>query len=57
MAKKKRRPAQLYLEAHQRAYAWANKALAYRIAGKFVQAKAAAKRARLWLRRVLAHKP
>jgi hypothetical protein len=56
MAKRKRRSARLYLEAHQRAYAWANKALAYRLAGKVVQAKAAAKKSYLWLRRALALK-
>jgi hypothetical protein len=48
-AKKKRRPIGAYVKAHQRAYAWAEKAVAYRQGGKFAQAKAAAQRARYWL--------
>jgi hypothetical protein len=47
--KKKRRPVGPYVKAHQRAYAWANKAVAYRQGGKFAQAKAAAQRAQYWL--------
>jgi hypothetical protein len=47
--KKKRRPIGPYVKAHQRAYAWADKAVAYRQGGKFEQAKAAAQRARYWL--------
>jgi hypothetical protein len=47
--KNKRRPVGRYVEAHQRAYAWADKAVAYRQEGKFAQAKAAAQRARYWL--------
>jgi hypothetical protein len=50
--KKVCRPAGLYLDAHQRAYVWAHKALRYRHAGKFAQAKAAARKALLWLRKV-----
>jgi hypothetical protein len=37
------------VKAHQRAYAWADKAVAHRQGGKFAQAKAAAQRARYWL--------
>ena len=47
--KKKRRPIGPYVKAHQRAYAWADKAVAHRQGGKFAQAKAAAQRARYWL--------
>jgi len=47
--KKKCRPIGPYVNAHQRAYAWAEKAVAYRQGGKFAQAKAAAQRARDWL--------
>ena len=47
--KNKRRPVGPYVKAHQRAYAWADKAVAYRQEGKFAQAKAAAQRARYWL--------
>ena len=39
-----------YVVAHQRAYFWADKALRYRGAGKFAQAKAAVERANQWLR-------
>jgi hypothetical protein len=52
--KKVRQPAGPYLDAHQRAYAWAHKALGYRRAGKFAQAKTAARKALFWLRKVLA---
>ena len=41
-----------YVEAHQRAYAWADKAIAYRSAGKLAQAKAATEKARYWLRKI-----
>jgi hypothetical protein len=47
--KKKRHPIGPYVKAHQRAYAWADKAVAYRQRGQFAQAKAAAQRARYWL--------
>ena len=43
-----------YVQAHQRAHAWAEKAVLYRAAGKVAQAKAAVKRARHWLRKVAA---
>jgi hypothetical protein len=39
-----------YVAAHQRAYFWAEKALRYRSAGKFAQAKAAVERSNQWLR-------
>jgi hypothetical protein len=39
-----------YVVAHQRAYVWAEKALRFRCAGKFAQAKAAVGRANKWLR-------
>jgi hypothetical protein len=42
----------LYVAAHYRAYSWARKALAYRNAGKPLQAEAAADRAHAWLRRI-----
>jgi len=42
-----------YLAAHRRAYAWADKALGYRRAGKPSQAEAAARKARLWLAKAL----
>jgi len=41
-----------YVVAHQRAYAWAEKALLYRSAGKSAQAKAAAEKAKHWLRQL-----
>jgi hypothetical protein len=47
--KKKRRPVGPYVKTHQRAYAWADKAVAYRQEGKFEQAKAAAQRTLYWL--------
>jgi hypothetical protein len=60
-AKNKRRPAldiqcrfATYLKAHQRAYAWAERAIAYRQTGKTAQAKAAEQKARQWLKNVLA---
>jgi hypothetical protein len=42
------------LQAHQRAHAWAEKAILYRAAGKVAQAKAAAQKARQWLRKAAA---
>jgi hypothetical protein len=57
--KKRRRPGPhfelttaKYIEAHRRAYAWADKALAYRNTGKVAQAKAAEQKAMHWLRRI-----
>jgi hypothetical protein len=41
-----------YLVAHQRAYAWADKAIQFRSAGKFWQAKAAVEMVNHWLRYV-----
>jgi hypothetical protein len=38
-----------YVVAHRRAYAWAEKALCFRSAGKFAQAKAAVERVDHWL--------
>lgn len=52
--KKKRRTVRRYVDAHKRAYAWAGKALAYRRAGKSAQARAAAQKARYWLRKAMA---
>jgi hypothetical protein len=48
----KRRPSATYVAAHHSAYLWANKALAYRRAGKSEQAQAAAERAHSWLRKI-----
>ena len=48
----KRRPSASYVAAHHSAYLWANKALAYRRAGKSDQAQAAAERAHNWLRKI-----
>jgi hypothetical protein len=39
-----------YLEAHQHAFAWAEKAMALRSAAKIAEAQAAANAARHWLR-------
>jgi len=50
--KKTRRPAGPYVKAHQRAYAWADKALGYRKAGKSTLATMAAQKARYWLGKV-----
>jgi AAA+ superfamily predicted ATPase len=50
--KKTCRPIGPYVKAHQRAYAWADKALGYRKAGKRALAKAAAQKARYWLCKV-----
>ena len=41
-----------YLRAHQRAYAWAEKAMLYRSAGKFSQAQAAVTTVERWLRKI-----
>ena len=43
----------MYVAAHQRAYAWAEKALGYRKAGKIAQAKAAAQKAQHWLKKAI----
>jgi hypothetical protein len=43
-----------YVQAHQRDRAWAEKAILYSAAGKVAQAKAAVKRARHRLRKVVA---
>jgi hypothetical protein len=50
--KKTRRPLGAYVKAHQRAYAWADKALDYRKAGKRALATVAAQKARYWLGKV-----
>ena len=50
--KKTSRTVRLYIEAHQRAYAWADKAMVYRHAGKIAQATAATQKARYWLRKI-----
>ena len=50
--KKTSRAVRLYVEAHQRAYAWADKAMVYRHAGKIAQATAATQKARHWLRKI-----
>jgi hypothetical protein len=39
-----------YLEAHQHAFAWAEKAIAFRSEERFAEATAAAIYARYWLR-------
>ena len=48
---KLRRPGDFstYLEAHQHAYEWAEKAIALRSAAKLAEAQAAANHARHWL--------
>jgi hypothetical protein len=51
--KKSRKRLALYVQAHKRAHAWAEKALLYRSAEKLAQAEAAAKKARHWLRKAL----
>lgn len=43
-----------HVEATRRAYEWAEKALAYRVAGKREQAARAEQKARHWLRKVMA---
>jgi hypothetical protein len=52
--KKSRKRLGTYVDAHQRAHAWAEKAILYRSAGKVAQAKAAAHRARHWLKKAAA---
>jgi hypothetical protein len=42
------------VDAHQRAYTWSDKAIAYRIAGKIDQVKAAVKKVRRWSLKILA---
>jgi hypothetical protein len=55
MRKKKKSKSDSYvLQAHRRAHAWAEKAILYRAAGKIAQAKAAAQKARQWLRKAAA---
>lgn len=41
-----------YLQAHQHAYAWAQKAIVCRSTGKFAQARAAVAKVNHWLRRI-----
>ena len=41
-----------YLQAHQHAYAWAEKAMVCRSTGKFAQARAAVAKVNHWLRRI-----
>ena len=41
-----------YLAAHRRAFAWAERALLYRSAGKFARAKAAVERTNHWMREI-----
>jgi hypothetical protein len=47
-----RRDVSPYVKAHQRAYAWAAKAVVYRHAGKIAQAKAASQKVQQWLRKI-----
>jgi len=55
MRKKQKFKSSTYvLQAHRRAHAWAEKAILYRAAGKVAQAKAAAQKARHWLRKAAA---
>jgi hypothetical protein len=54
MPVKKKSHKRLALQAHQRAHAWAEKAILYRAAGKVAQANRAAQRARHWLRKAAA---
>jgi hypothetical protein len=55
MRKKKKSKSSTYvLQAQRRAHAWAEKAILYRAAGKLAQAKAAAHKARQWLRKAAA---
>jgi hypothetical protein len=42
-----------YLQAHQRAYGWADKAMAYHYAGNIAKAKTAAQKTLYWLRRIM----
>jgi hypothetical protein len=41
-----------YLAAHRRAYAWAERALLYRSAGKFARARAAVERVNHWMHHI-----
>jgi hypothetical protein len=41
-----------YVRAHRRAYAWAEKAIAYGHTGRVAQAKTAVVKARRWLRKI-----
>jgi aminopeptidase N len=50
--KNRQRDFKTYLEAHQRAHTWAEKAHFHRCAGQFAQAKAAIERVQHWLRRI-----
>ena len=43
-----------YVDAHRRAYTWADRAIAYRLAGNLDRAEAAVAKARHWLLRILA---
>jgi hypothetical protein len=60
-AKKKRQPAGFdvqrgfaaHVDAHRKAHGWAAICLAYREAGKTMQAKAAENEAKYWLRKML----
>jgi hypothetical protein len=49
MPKNLRRPDELYLEAHQHAFAWAEKAIVLRSKTGIAEATAAANHARRWL--------
>ena len=42
-----------YFAAHQRAYAWAEKALRYRCSGKLAHTKAAVEKVEHWLHKVV----
>jgi hypothetical protein len=42
-----------HVEANERAHEWAAKCLAYRESGRIAHAKAAEKKARLWLRKAM----
>lgn len=46
-----------YLAAHRRAFAWAERALLYRSAGKFARAKAAVDRVNHWMREIALRAP
>jgi hypothetical protein len=47
-----RRHSIAYLKAHQRAFAWAEKAMIYRSADKIAEAKAAVRNVRRWVRAI-----
>jgi hypothetical protein len=53
-ALRRQRSMATYVDAHHRAYAWADKAIAFRLAGKVDRAEAAVAKARHWLLRILA---